>query len=201
MRRGRSEAPLLQGAPAGSGVSRQSCGAVSPAAVHLCCREMRPCRENRMCRRCEMEGLPEKAVCLECGYLLRGLPSGRCPECGRSFDPTDPGTYGPRRRLGWLGKRWSVLPACALLYTLPLLAMYLAAPWWWNQFGLGALIGPLLLFTLTEEISGAVMLVLCVACMCAHPVWPRRWTAALTILGFLLWFLCARVADWMVRSV
>ena len=92
-----------------------------------------------------MEGLPEKAVCLKCGYLLRGLPSGRCPECGKFFDPTDMGTYGPCRQLGWLGKRWSVLPACALVYTLPLFAIYLAAPpRWWDQFGFAVLRGPLL---------------------------------------------------------
>ncbi len=30
---------------------------------------------------------PSKARCLGCGYLLRGLPAPRCPECGRSFDP------------------------------------------------------------------------------------------------------------------
>ncbi len=32
------------------------------------------------------EGVP---VCVACGYLLRGLPldPGRCPECGRDFEP------------------------------------------------------------------------------------------------------------------
>ena len=150
-----------------------------------------------------MEGLPEKAICLECGYLLRGLPRERCPECGRSFVPTDPGTYGPPRRLGWLGKRWSVLPACALMSTLPLLAMDLAAPpRWWDQFGFAVLRGPLLLIDMRPlRIPGAVMLVLCLACLCAHPVRPRRWTAALTVLGCLLWFGCGRIADLISRSV
>jgi hypothetical protein len=34
---------------------------------------------------------PEEKVgrCWECGYLLRGLPTPRCPECGRRFDPAD----------------------------------------------------------------------------------------------------------------
>jgi hypothetical protein len=31
--------------------------------------------------------------CLGCGYLLVGLPTNRCPECGRVFDPKDPGTF------------------------------------------------------------------------------------------------------------
>lgn len=34
-----------------------------------------------------------RAFCLNCFYDLRGLPTGRCPECGRAFDPDDPRTY------------------------------------------------------------------------------------------------------------
>lgn len=30
-----------------------------------------------------------RAVCSGCGYPLRGLVSGRCPECGRRFPPFD----------------------------------------------------------------------------------------------------------------
>jgi hypothetical protein len=36
---------------------------------------------------------PETIHCLGCGYDLRGLTENRCPECGRPFDPDDPGTY------------------------------------------------------------------------------------------------------------
>jgi hypothetical protein len=35
----------------------------------------------------------EDATCLECGQPLRALSEERCPECGRIFDPDDPGTY------------------------------------------------------------------------------------------------------------
>ena len=31
--------------------------------------------------------------CLDCGYMLFGLPKNRCPECGRSFNPDDPATF------------------------------------------------------------------------------------------------------------
>jgi hypothetical protein len=31
------------------------------------------------------------AVCLQCGYDLRGLTENRCPECGTPFDPTERG--------------------------------------------------------------------------------------------------------------
>ena len=37
--------------------------------------------------------IPDSAVCLDCGYLLRGLPEEKCPECGRPFDADDPNTY------------------------------------------------------------------------------------------------------------
>lgn len=43
--------------------------------------------------------LPDTACCTQCGYLLRGLPENRCPECGRPFDPQDPWSYElPGRR-------------------------------------------------------------------------------------------------------
>ncbi len=37
--------------------------------------------------------LPDTAVCLQCGYSLRGLPGNLCPECGRHFDPSDDTTF------------------------------------------------------------------------------------------------------------
>jgi hypothetical protein len=36
------------------------------------------------------EQLEQVGTCWECGYALRGLPTPRCPECGRRFDPADP---------------------------------------------------------------------------------------------------------------
>jgi len=53
--------------------------------------------------------LPDTAVCLQCGYLLRGLPEMRCPECGRAFDPNDPSTFGPLPGPRWL-RRWAEPP-------------------------------------------------------------------------------------------
>jgi len=37
--------------------------------------------------------VPDTARCLNCRYLLRGLPEPRCPECGHPFDPNDPDSY------------------------------------------------------------------------------------------------------------
>ncbi len=31
--------------------------------------------------------------CLDCSYILDGLPKDRCPECGRVFDPANPTTF------------------------------------------------------------------------------------------------------------
>jgi hypothetical protein len=40
-----------------------------------------------------MPELNEQARCLKCDYLLRGLDSRTCPECGQGFDPDNPRTY------------------------------------------------------------------------------------------------------------
>ncbi len=36
--------------------------------------------------------------CISCEYRLSGLEAGRCPECGRAFDPADSSTFDRRRR-------------------------------------------------------------------------------------------------------
>ncbi|MHC5028803.1 MAG: RING finger protein [Planctomycetota bacterium] len=36
--------------------------------------------------------------CRSCQYELAGLVAGRCPECGRPFDPSDRSTFETRRR-------------------------------------------------------------------------------------------------------
>ena len=70
---------------------------------------------------------PINALCLGCGYSLRTLGSGRCPECGRMFDPSDPRTMdmgvwnsrllralvGPLQ--GWI-RRAVVLSSIAILW-------------------------------------------------------------------------------------
>jgi len=49
----------------------------------------------------------EQAVgrCWECDYALRGLPTPRCPECGRAFDPADPTTMNMGTRIGPVARR------------------------------------------------------------------------------------------------
>jgi hypothetical protein len=34
---------------------------------------------------------PRVGIFRDCNYPLRDLPQPRCPECGRAFDPHDPG--------------------------------------------------------------------------------------------------------------
>jgi hypothetical protein len=36
--------------------------------------------------------------CRSCEYDLAGLKEGYCPECGTTFDPSDPSSYAKRRR-------------------------------------------------------------------------------------------------------
>ncbi len=45
--------------------------------------------------------------CTSCNFDLRGLPSAKCPECGRAFDPADAGTFliKPRSAFARMFKR------------------------------------------------------------------------------------------------
>jgi hypothetical protein len=47
--------------------------------------------------------------CWECGYELRGLPTPRCPECGRAFDPNDATTMNMGTEVGPV-RRWLMRP-------------------------------------------------------------------------------------------
>jgi hypothetical protein len=67
---------------------------------------------------------PDTAVCLGCGYLLRGLPKSVCPECGRAFDPADPSTYRDRaavpkwRRWAKPPRRWHLMAIGVLTFMI-----------------------------------------------------------------------------------
>jgi rRNA maturation protein Nop10 len=39
------------------------------------------------------DAAPSPLYCKQCDYLLIGLPEHRCPECGQTFDPSDPATF------------------------------------------------------------------------------------------------------------
>ena len=38
--------------------------------------------------------------CLDCDFELKATTTGRCPECGRAFDPASPRTFASRSRRG-----------------------------------------------------------------------------------------------------
>lgn len=63
--------------------------------------------------------------CLKCHYSLTGLRIGRCPECGREFDPADPTTFGPTksRRIGLI---ISIIQLATGAFLLALLFHFLA---------------------------------------------------------------------------
>lgn len=63
--------------------------------------------------------------CLDCDYALDHLPSTRCPECGRNFDPSDDRTF-------WSGKstKYGMLSPTALR-NLIFIAVALDLTVWW----------------------------------------------------------------------
>ena len=62
--------------------------------------------------------------CINCGYRLNEIESGRCPECGRSLDLSDPSRFlvgEPRGRSFRSGQTFFVLAIVgSILATLPL---------------------------------------------------------------------------------
>lgn len=84
--------------------------------------------------------IPDSAVCLGCGYRLRGLPHPICPECGRSFDLSDAGTYGDTRS-GPAWRRFAAPPGAphsfAALVVLAILLLEQSSPT--SVFGVGLL--------------------------------------------------------------
>lgn len=73
-----------------------------------------------------MTPAPPIGSCWECGYLLRGLETHRCPECGRPFDPDDESTMNmgldvPRLTRFWMsppGWMMNLLICLAVLISL-----------------------------------------------------------------------------------
>lgn len=45
--------------------------------------------------------MSEAIYCLSCGYDLRATETGACPECGQSFDLSNPKTYAKSRYDVW----------------------------------------------------------------------------------------------------
>ena len=60
-----------------------------------------------------------RMFCRQCGYILDGLPSNRCPECGRDFDPGDPRSFLARPRRTAL-RRLVKIAVVLFCLTLPL---------------------------------------------------------------------------------
>lgn len=76
-----------------------------------------------------------KMYCLGCRYWLAGLSAGKCPECGRDFDPGNPSSFSasPRRSIGyvwWLAlmAAWPVL-ADGMVYVCFLIARLSLGRW------------------------------------------------------------------------
>jgi hypothetical protein len=74
--------------------------------------------------------------CAGCNYLLRGLESRNCPECGQKFDPSRPAKYGFRWRTSRVTRRLlvPVLSSALLLSPLWVPGMLLLVPQSWLRF-------------------------------------------------------------------
>ncbi|MCC7292507.1 MAG: hypothetical protein IT449_10655 [Phycisphaerales bacterium] len=64
----------------------------------------------------------DNGFCIFCGYPLRGLPSGICPECGRAFDPENPKTFDSSARQSHR-RRWRRAGIALLILALIVFAL------------------------------------------------------------------------------
>src|SRR5690348_10536826 len=90
--------------------------------------------------------MSEPARCLDCGYVLLGLPAGRCPECGRPFDPDNPATYSTKplfvRWKFWLpGFALAAIGGAVLYVVLVMFAGWGAAASIGAPFAIGVVVG------------------------------------------------------------
>lgn len=72
--------------------------------------------------------------CRKCCYDLRALPQARCPECGRTFNPSDPTTSAdlPAHPPRWLARVFFAGIACSLLPPAGIVVTWLVA---WASLG------------------------------------------------------------------
>jgi hypothetical protein len=71
------------------------------------------------------------AYCRQCGYSLRGLPSGKCPECGGAFDWAGRKTFARRPPRWWL---WRYVRRVAVVGVLLALAAASVPAWYYSQW-------------------------------------------------------------------
>jgi len=117
--------------------------------------------------------------CLNCWYVLDGLTSSRCPECGRGFDATDPSSFSTLPRRAYHFQRMLPILGLTLLF---LLIELLCIKFVWNTAGQSAstfwamlvVAGNVIvfasLFFRRRRLSAALLAAL-VLLTCPSPVW------------------------------
>ena len=148
---------------------------------------------------------PPGATCLGCGYSLVALPRGKCPECGRDFDPEIGRTLGPRRHALLEAAANFALPwwitVCLALWGFVLITRYSYPGGWVSD----QLVGFWALSTMAAGVL--IVLPLLVKCLACPIAWslrlpgPRRWmkffAPALILAGVIV---CQRTgAVWRLR--
>ncbi len=132
--------------------------------------------------------------CAGCRYDLWMLPAGRCPECGREFDPADPRTLDGGQE--WFTSRWALAAhVAASMCTINIFVAQHAA-WCVGRLTLGhwprpsvddptsiAAVVPFYWLTMALVVA----LPVCMIAMLILPAFAasgRRWSLALTLIGF-----------------
>jgi hypothetical protein len=131
--------------------------------------------------------------CHQCEYVLGGLTSGRCPECGTLIDP--PGRSARRARR--LARLRANLPIVAGLIVVHLaVRLVLPASPVFDNFRRYGLPGPFSLLGMgpTGQALGAALLAVCVACIIVYLAMCRRRNILVLLVGLGCWYLGAWIA-------
>jgi len=119
--------------------------------------------------------------CLDCWYVLDGLTSPRCPECGRPFDAENADTYTTQPRLTFQTNR--ILPILVVALLFMVLEVFCIGFVWETAgeissglFGFVVVVGNLIVFAsvlLRRPRLTAWLLAILVLLTCPYPVFLR----------------------------
>ena len=147
--------------------------------------------------------------CIGCDFDLSETRSGRCPECGRDFDPANPATFAGEHNTRF-ARRLATPPGWPMAIAAALVAVLILR----TRFSPGVHFGHSIVALLASLLLGLLYAGRLVAAGIGHfmlprrrprvvPIAPKRWLAAPAIVAFALVLNGAgasqRLALWLDR--
>ena len=112
---------------------------------------------------------PRPARCIECGYVLEGIPGNACPGCSRAFTLSDPRTFTTKPPIRYFAFFCPVLILVIVaVFASTMLAMLSLEQWGWGTWigvplAMGILLGYFFRFVPVVGLSVAILVCCAVA--------------------------------------